>query len=80
VAAIFGTPDVLANVAARPALDADGAAQIASSNLEVSNWAPTNEIDSQSDPQAFFRDDLVMAFPYACALACDLKSNRTWQI
>jgi hypothetical protein len=34
-AAISGTPDVLANIAARAALDADGAAQIASSNCEA---------------------------------------------
>jgi len=51
------------------------AAQIASSNLEISNWEPTNEIDSRSNPQAFFTDDLVMAFPYACACACELKSK-----
>jgi hypothetical protein len=70
-----GTPDVVANVAAKAALDADGAAQIASSTLEISNWAPTNEIDSRSKPQAFFTDDLVMAFPYACACACGLKSK-----
>jgi hypothetical protein len=50
-------------------------AQTASSNLEISNWRPTNEIDSRSNPQAFLTDDLVIAFPYACACARELKSK-----
>jgi hypothetical protein len=35
----------------------------------------TNENDSRSNPQTFFMDDLVMAFPYACACAGELKSK-----
>jgi hypothetical protein len=45
--------------------------------LKISNWAPTNEIDSRSNPQAFLTDDLVMAFPYACACARELKSKSS---